>query len=325
MEVYRYCKVQPEGMNNKFYYYLSYEEVEADDTVIIPFGRDDHYTVGTVIDVKYYEAEEVPFPLDRMKAIYKVLQPGEIFIEERAKNDTYNPLIGQVNNYLFTGKADKAFQWAVKHQNDFHDKEIMEKVVEIYEDFTEAGNPNAALNLGAMYYNGTYLERDFQKAAALYKLAADAGNTQAMCNLGYCYYYGRHQEVDYEKAYRYFTQGAILDNNPNCLYKLGDMFQNGYYIEKNGLRAIKLYKNAYHSAMDYEDRESLADIELRLGKAYLRSNTVSKDPEVAFLHLSRALSLFYERRHTDPFVKGLIAETKKLLAECEQLLDEETI
>ena len=43
------------------------------------------------------------------------------------------------------------------------------------------------------------------------------------------------------------------------------------------------------------------------------------------LSCGRKATLFYQRRSTDPFVKGLIRSTKDLLAECEALLDAEVV
>lgn len=63
----------------------------------------------------------------------------------------------------------------------------------------EAGNLTAALNLGALYYEGNFIERDFKKAIHLYELATESDDNEtrvrAWCNLGYCYYYGRDISV----------------------------------------------------------------------------------------------------------------------------------
>lgn len=60
--------------------------------------------------------------------------------------------------------------------------------------------------------------------------------------------------MDYRKAYEYWTLGALLFQNPNCLYKLGDMYKNGYYVEQNEQHAIHLYFAAMNVCMsdDYQ-------------------------------------------------------------------------
>ena len=118
--------------------------------------------------------------------------------------------LAYITDLMETENYDAALDWACQHHDYLEHPEIMDRVVDVYETLIDMGNPVAALNLGSMYYNGTYLERDFKEAARLYQIAADAGEEEAICNLGYCYYYGRHQEVDYWKAYEYWTLGALL-------------------------------------------------------------------------------------------------------------------
>ena len=234
--------------------------------------------------------------------------------------------LAYITDLMETENYDAALDWACQHHDYLEHPEIMERVVDVYETLVDMGNPVAALNLGSMYYNGTYLERDYKEAARLYQIAADAGEEEAICNLGYCYYYGRHQEVDYQKAYEYWTLGALLFQNPSCMYKLGDMYRNGYYVEQNEQHAIHLYIAAMNVCMsdDYHG-DAIADIDLRLGTAFLHSNVLEHDASNALFHLNRALTLFYQRRKVDPFVAGLIRSTKELIAEATAELDAEVI
>ena len=39
-------------------------------------------------------------------------------------------------------------------------------------------------------------------------------------------------EKDYKKAFHYFAKGAF-DGHLVSLYKIGDMYKNGYYVEKD--------------------------------------------------------------------------------------------
>lgn len=75
---------------------------------------------------------------------------------------------------------------------------------------------------------------------------------------------------------------------------------------------------------DYQG-DAIADIDLRLGTAFLHSDVLEHDASNALFHLNRALTLFYQRRKVDPFVKGLIQSTKELIAEATAELDEEVI
>ena len=119
-------------------------------------------------------------------------------------------------------------------------QDLIEFVKGLYEIGIAAGDAGAMNDLGAQYYDGHRgFEQSFSKAVELYKLAAANGDRQAQENLGYCYYYGRDMEPDYEKAFHYFALGAF-DGHLISLYKIGDMYLNGYYVEKNEREAYAL-------------------------------------------------------------------------------------
>ena len=231
-------------------------------------------------------------------------------------------IFDEINTYIANGDWNSVMRWAKENQ-DTTDELIVKKVIECYELCREF-IPEASLNLGTFYYNGVFVKQDFKKAFELYKVAADAGEKRAICNCAYCLYYGQHQEVDYAEAFKYFNKGALLFDDPNCLYKLGDMYLNGYFVEKNEKYAFMLYDRAYDEC-ERGDNFCLADIQFRLGKCFLKGIGTDKDADRANTYLCLALFQFYQRRKTDPFVKSLINGTKQLLAEAQEILDKETL
>ncbi len=228
----------------------------------------------------------------------------------------------EVDRYIANEDWESVMCWA-ESNHDTTDELTAEKVMECYELCLDLF-PEASLNLGTFYYNGVFVEQDFKKAFELYKTAADAGVIRAICNCAYCFYYGRHQEIDYAEAFKYFNKGALLFDDPNCLYKLGDMYLNGYYVEKNEKYAFMLYKRAYNECNE-EDDYCYPDIQFRLGKCLLRGIGTDQDAQKANEFLCLALFRFYQRLMYDPFVKGLIKSTKKLLAEAQEILDNEAV
>lgn len=147
-------------------------------------------------------------------------------------NTEYLEAMDELEYYISEENYDMVFEWGCRFHDEVNCPQILQKVVEAYTLCMNNGNTDAALNLGTYYYMGRYVQQDYQKAYELYKIAADAGSLRAICNVGYCYYYGRHQQVDYAKAYEYFVKGALLFDDANCLYKLGDMYLNGLSVEK---------------------------------------------------------------------------------------------
>ena len=101
---------------------------------------------------------------------------------------------------------------------------------------------------------------------------------------------------------------------------------NGYHVEKNDRYAFMLFDRALSICRDDDNAGyCLADTQFRVGKCLLYGIGVDRNIEAAHALLSFALLNFYKRRQTDPFVPGLIANTKKLLMEAQRFLDADTI
>ena len=161
-------------------------------------------------------------------------------------------------------------------------------VVELFEAAIEQGNDCAMNDLGARYYSGDGgFEQSFEKAVYYYNMAAEHGNRQAQENLGYCYYYGRNMEVDYEKAFHYFALGAF-DGHLISLYKIGDMYLNGYYVKKNPVEAFNIYNHCLNTMTDEASRYVSGPVHLRLGDMFLNGVGTKRDPQQALLHYNLA-------------------------------------
>lgn len=329
MEQYRYCLVRPKNIG-KSYFYIADEKISADSYVLVPFGYENRLRKGIVESVEFHTEEDAPYPVGKTKRILRTITEEEYDADEDDEWERYAESfvddIEELSGFLADHNYAAVFQWACEHHDRTRFPDVMETVIRCYRLCMERGIPGAALNLGAMYYNGTYLKRDYQKAVELYEIAANAGDKRAICNLGYCYYYGRHQPPDFAKAYYYYNLGALLYDDPNCLYKLGDMYRDGKFAAENERYAVKLYFRALE-AINRPDEEEFCrpDILSRVGEAFLYGIVVDRDPKKALDCFLQALSGFYGRRKTDPFVAGLIENVKDKIREAEDALDDETL
>lgn len=194
---------------------------------------------------------------------------------------------------------------------------IAKRIIRFYEIAVFKNISRAMLNLGALYYNGVFLRQDFSKAMKLYKMAADSEDSdvaaRAICNLGYCYYYGRSIAVDKNKAFSYYLKGVLLYDDPNCLYKLGDMYRYGDCVEKDEKMAYTLYKKAYSTHFHYE--EVFADILVRLGECELYGVGTKRNVVSAMKRLALAEGYLHEKIHIkkDPFAHQVLAKVKGLI------------
>lgn len=158
---------------------------------------------------------------------------------------------------------------------------LIDAIIELLEDAASDGNAEAMNDLGSHYYAGRRgFPQDFEQAMHLYKQAAENGSRQAQENLGYCYYYGRNGEKDYEKAFHYFALGAF-DGHIISLYKIGDMYRNGYYVEKNEREAFLIYERCLETMTDEAAEEAAGPVYLRYGDMKLEGRVTEQDAETA--------------------------------------------
>ena len=157
---------------------------------------------------------------------------------------------------------------------------LFDYIVELYLEAIQDNNANAMNDLGALYYGGRGCIQDYSKAVYYYEKAAQLGNRQAQENLGYCYYYGRSVSVDYEKAFHYFALGAF-DGRLISLYKIGDMYLNGYYVEKNPTEAFLIYDRCIGMMTDEAAPLVAGPVFLRLGNCYLNGIGIKENAKDA--------------------------------------------
>lgn len=172
---------------------------------------------------------------------------------------------------------------------------VIDFVTELYEMEIAAGNDEAMNDLGAQYYDGSRgFEQSFEKAVHFYHMAAQNGNRQAQENLGYCYYYGRNMDrPDYEKAFHYFALGAF-DGHLISLYKIGDMYLNGYYVPKNEKEAYCIYHRCLETMTDEAAPHVAGPVFLRIAKMYLYGLGTDRDLKAALICYQKAESFLYD-------------------------------
>ena len=173
-------------------------------------------------------------------------------------------------------------------------KAVVEAIERLFKAAFEAGNADALCDLGAQYYDGSRgFEQSYAKSVKYYQLAAQNGSRPAQENLGYCYYYGRDMPVDYEKAFHYFALGAF-DGHLVSLYKIGDMYAGGYYVQKNEKEAFLIYQRCLETMTEEAAPRIAGPLFLRLGKCYLNGIGTEKDFEMALICYQKAELYLYD-------------------------------
>lgn len=99
--------------------------------------------------------------------------------------------------------------------------------------------------------------------------------------------------VDYEKAFHCFALGAF-DGHLISLYKIGDMYANGYYVEKNEREAFVIYMRCLDTMTDEAAKVAAGPVYLRLGKAFLYGKGTEANAETALICYQKAELFLYD-------------------------------
>ena len=130
-------------------------------------------------------------------------------------------------------------------------------------------------------------------------------------------------ERDYEKAFHYFALGAF-DGHLISLYKIGDMYLNGYYVSKNEKEAFHIYMRCLETMTDEAAETVAGPVYLRLGKMLLHGIGTDRDLKGALVCYQKAEAFLYDmvkdgnamyRKSLDAAIAGQEKVRKQMQAE----------
>ena len=126
-------------------------------------------------------------------------------------------------------------------------------------------------------------------------------------SLGYIYYYGRCSDgvPNYELAYKYFSMGA-MGGIYESIYKIADMYINGYYVHESLERAENLCAFVYEENLKLIEKgrfdSKFADADLRMGNlAKLKGNDIYSVQEAYFYYLQAEYAIAMRRSTIDSY------------------------
>lgn len=68
---YIFCSVTFDGGYKSYYYLTDDDSIEVGDFVLVPAGKDNHNAVVEVVNIEYFNKENVPLPLEKTKRIIR--------------------------------------------------------------------------------------------------------------------------------------------------------------------------------------------------------------------------------------------------------------
>lgn len=129
---------------------------------------------------------------------------------------------------------------------------------DFFEISAKKGLVESIFQIGLCYFYGEGVNEDYSKAASYLKRATELGHDKAEGYLAGCYLAGPRNMVDYKKAY-YHIKAAIKKEDGFAWALLGKMYENGDYVRKNTVLAMKCFKRAFelgdiYTAIDLGDK-----------------------------------------------------------------------
>ncbi len=196
-------------------------------------------------------------------------------------------------------------------------KEDKKTFIKFMNDLVAKDNPYGLWVKCYSHYGGNeYVGENYKiSEECLLKLIDIDYNDNYSDTLGYIYYYGRVNNgiPEYEKAYKYYSLSA-LSGNIEARYKIGDMYKNGYYLEKNLKIAKCIYESLYNEVnLEFfrnPKNSSLADVSLRIAGFYDNDKDYL---ECYKLYLQALLALNIRKGQFDSTIRrGVIKSIKEV-------------
>jgi uncharacterized protein len=127
-----------------------------------------------------------------------------------------------------------------------------------------------------------YDRSDYKSALRVWMDAATAGDADAMTNVGEIYERGLGSSPNYEAAVIWY-QKAADKGNARAKFDLGTLYEQGLGVEKDPLKALNLYRDAWGVPADNLIYESAARKETDALRAQLEQNVADKDRQISAL------------------------------------------
>ncbi|MBI4183275.1 MAG: sel1 repeat family protein [Proteobacteria bacterium] len=151
----------------------------------------------------------------------------------------------------------------------FHGTAVSEhqaKAAYWFEQAAKQGHPGAQYHLGLMYERGIGTRRDFFRAAEWYQLAVEWGDhREAKYALGLMYLRGRGLPRNESKAVE-LIRAAADQNHHLAQFIMGDLYENGWGVEKDFIEAFKWYQLAHRGGAVLNDGKSDYKVNERVAK-----------------------------------------------------------
>jgi len=134
------------------------------------------------------------------------------------------------------------FKGVIKNKNQ--STKYYKKAFSLYEKKCSMGNTKACLNLGLMYRDDSWREKNTTMVLILLNLSCRAGEGDACVNLGLMYEYGWDVNEDKKQGLEYYQKGCDLNSSWGCR-NVGHTYNQGTtVVARDSIKATKYFQKA---------------------------------------------------------------------------------
>lgn len=310
--------------SDEFYrQWFCYFENELDKTEC---DNDEMYSVNDVLE--YFAEEMLAWIYDDFSINFDLLKKGiRYYIEDKNK-----PILQRrYPDYI-------KIKFLITYDSDYALRQASEEFASLYKSFAEdlckKGIKQGLLAVGYGCYGGNRVfECDWKRSEEcmlrLIKTVICMPDRAIYANtLGYIYYYGRCNNgvPQYEEAYKYFSFAAF-NGIYEALYKIADMYKNGYGVIKSVETANRIIQRLYSENIKYFANGNFeckfADIALRTGSIYRNNEYIEESDfdEMLYYYMQADYAIRMRMKCIDYYgddnvctaIREALDETKKLM------------
>lgn len=198
------------------------------------------------------------------------------------------------------GNAESAFKVARSKETGTEANPM--EAMKLYQKAAQAGDSEANLRLGDLYFTGDGGIRNLQEAFKYYRNAAQLKNPKAYFKMGYCYERGHGIGQNNQEAARWYQRG-VEAGDLNSIANMARFYENGVGIDKDLEKAAALYRDAAEQGEPFS--------QISLGSLYRAGLGVKKDLVEAYKWTSMATSRGFGQEILVLLEKEMTAEQLK--------------
>jgi len=163
-----------------------------------------------------------------------------------------------------------------------------------------------------------YDRADYKTALNVWMAAAEAGDAEAQTNVGEIFERGHGGQANYTAAAVWY-QKAAEQGNARAQYNLGTLYEQGLGVEKDMLKALNLYRQAWGMPEDDIIFQSAAYEQQQALKQQLEQQIEEKEKQIKLLDRQVA-QLETELKNTgdNTELQNQVAELREWIADLEQ-------